>query len=158
MQQGYLPVLIFFCGGLVFIAAGLGISLLLQTRKPNPEKLSFYECGEEPVVTQSRFNLRFFLAALVFLLMEVELVLMAPVILNRFGIEGMPPGESARLLKIAMLVFLLILGIGFMIALGLRFFDWQKPGNAVPSFQGPVPDFVYEQYNLDREKESAQGR
>ena len=107
---------------------------------------------------ESRFNLRYFLAAIVFLLMEVELVLMAPVILNRFGIEGMPASESDRLLKIAMLVFLLILGLGFLIALGLRFFDWQKPDLAVPSFQGPVPDYIYEQYNLDREKENAQGR
>jgi NADH-quinone oxidoreductase subunit A len=158
MGQNYLPVLVFFGGGMLFIAAGLGLSWLLQTRKPNPEKLSFYECGEETVRGESRFNLRFFLAALVFLLMEVELVLMAPVMLNRSGIQGIPTRNSSEMLKVAMLVFLLILGLGFLIALGLRFFDWQKPQAHVESFQGAVPDFVYEQYNLDCEKLENQGR
>jgi len=39
--------------------------------------------------------------------------------------------------------------------LGKGFFEWQKPEQKTASFQGPVPDFMYEQYNLDREKQSA---
>ena len=158
MEQNFLSVLVFFAGGLFFIAAGLGISFLIQTRKPNPQKLSFYECGEDVSLVQSKFNLRFFLAALVFVLMEVELVLMAPVVMNRSGIDGLSSSDSNQLLRIALLIFLGILGIGFLMALGLRFFEWQKPETVVPSFQGPVPDFVYEQYNLNREKLETQGR
>jgi NADH-quinone oxidoreductase subunit A len=143
MESSYLPVLIFFAGGMAFIASGWGISLLIQTRKPNPQKLSFYECGEEFVPVQNRFNLRFLLPAVVFLLMEAELVLMAPVMLNRKGMEGLSPSDSENLLRTEMLIFLLLLGAGFLLALGLRYFDWAKPASVVPGFQGPVSDNEY---------------
>lgn len=152
MSIGYLPVLIFFSGGLVFIAIGLGISYLLQKQKPNPEKLSFYECGEDAVLTQSRFNIRYFLAALVFLLMEVELVLLAPVILNRKGIPGMDAGQSDSLLRTEMLIFLILLGAGFLLALGLKYFDWERPAKVIPRFDGPVPDSVYLGYRQTENK------
>jgi NADH-quinone oxidoreductase subunit A len=158
MQDSSFPILLFFTGGLLFIGLGLGFSLLLQKQNPTPEKLLNYECGEDPVMIRSRFNLRFFLAAVVFVLMEVELVLMAPVLLNRNGIAGISSGESSALLKTGVLIFLGILGAGLLLALGLRYFDWHKPAAAVPNFQGPVPDFVYEQYNLNKEQRSGQGR
>jgi NADH-quinone oxidoreductase subunit A len=158
MEPYFLPMFVFFCGGLLFIGLGFGFSLLLQTRKPNPEKLSFYECGEDAGPTGSRFNLRFFLPALVFVLMEVEIVLLAPVLLNRFDRTlGKTAEESEGLLRMEVLIFLLILGAGFMLALGKRYFDWQRPEGKTLSFQGPVPDFAYEQYNLDRQKKTSQG-
>ena len=157
MQPSFLAVLVFFAGGFLFIGLGFGLSLLLQKRKPTPDKLSFYECGEEAGPAGSRFNIRFFLAALVFVLMEVELVLLAPVLLNRFGIDGLERRQGQILLKTELLVFLFILGAGFLLALGKKYFDWQKPELQLPLFQGPVPDFAYEQYNLDREKKQAQG-
>ena len=158
MQSTSFPILIFFSGGFLFISLGLIFSLLLQKRNPTPEKLLNYECGEDPVMIRSRFNLRFFLAAVVFVLMEVELVLMAPVLLNRNGISGMSSADSSALLKTGILIFLAILGAGLLLALGFRYFDWYKPTPAVPNFQGPVPDFVYEQYNLNKEQRLAQGR
>ena len=152
MQSAYLPLLVFFAGGLVFVGLGFGLSWLLQTRKPNPEKLSFYECGEEAGPLGSRFNLRFFLPAIVFLLMEVEIVLMAPVFLNRFDFSD---AAGKQIMKTELLLFILILAAGFLLALGKGFFEWQKPSQKAPAFQGPVPDFMYEQYNLYREKQSA---
>jgi NADH-quinone oxidoreductase subunit A len=157
-MHSYFPILFFFAGGLVFTGLGLLISRILQTQKPNPEKNSPYECGEESVSNRSRFNLRFFLAAVVFILMEVELVLMAPVILNRSAAIENDGNELSSILRFEMLIFLLLLGAGFMLALGMRYFDWEKPVRQPAGFQGPVPDFVYEQYNLDREKEQHQGR
>lgn len=157
MQANFLPILVFFCGGLLFIGLGFGVSILLQTRKPNPEKLSFYECGEEAGPVGSRFNIRFFLPAVVFVLMEVEIVLLAPVLLNRFGLSGLNKAESEALVRTEVLIFLLILGAGFLLALGRRFFDWDRPEKKIPDFQGPVPDFAYEQYNLNRMKKPSQG-
>lgn len=158
MENSLLPVFVFFSGGLLFISLGLGFSFLLQSRKPNPEKNQNYECGEDPVLVPARFNLRYFLAALVFVLMEVELVLMAPVLLNRKGVSGLSSAESDGILRGEMLIFLGLLISGFLLALGLRFFDWHRPQNTAPPFQGPVPDFVYEQYNLNKEKTASQGR
>lgn len=152
MSTGYLSTLIFFSGGLAFIVIGLGVSYLLQKQKPNPEKLSFYECGEDAVITQSRFNLRYFLVALVFLLMEVELVLLAPFILNRKGIPGMKAVQSESLMRTEMLIFLILLGAGFLLALGLKYFDWEKPARVMPQFDGPVPDAVYLSYRQAENK------
>lgn len=149
VDSSYLPVLIFFAGGLAFIASGWGISLLIQKRKPNPEKLSFYECGEDPVLVQNRFNLRYLPAAMVFLLMEAELVLMAPVILNRSGVAGLSGKDSGILLRTEMLVFLFLLGAGFLFALGLRYFHWEKPSSEVPVFKGPVSDEEYLAYTSE---------
>ena len=157
MQASYLPLLVFFSGGILFIALGFGMSLLLQKSKPNAQKSTFYECGEDAGPAGSQFNLRFGLAALVFVLMEVEIVLLAPVLLNRFEITAGSMAESESLLKTEILIFLLILGAGFMLALGKGFFEWERPAKRIPDFQGPVPDFAYEQYNLDRIKKSSQG-
>jgi NADH-quinone oxidoreductase subunit A len=157
MKDNLLPLLVFFSGGFLFIGLGFGLSLLLQKQKPNAQKLSFYECGEEPGPVGSRFNLRFFLPALVFVLMEVEIVLLAPVLLNRSGLKGFSQQEGNLLIRTEALIFLIILGAGFMLALGKKYFEWEKPVVKHPVFHGPVPDFAYEQYNLDRERNSGQG-
>jgi NADH:ubiquinone oxidoreductase subunit 3 (subunit A) len=104
VQASYLPLLVFFSGGILFIALGFGMSLLLQKRKPNAQKSTFYECGEDAGPAGSQFNLRFGLAALVFVLMEVEIVLLAPVLLNRFEITAGSMAESESLLKTEILV------------------------------------------------------
>ena len=51
-----------------------------NSRRPHPEKAAPYECGEDPVGSAHvRFNIRFFLVALVFLVLDVELLLTIPV-------------------------------------------------------------------------------
>jgi NADH:ubiquinone oxidoreductase subunit 3 (subunit A) len=158
MPASYLPVLVFFAGGFLFAGLGYGLSRLLQKQNPVPEKLLFYECGEEPTLLRSKFQLRYFLSAMVFVLMEVELVLMAPVILNRKGLDGISASLSRNLLRTEMLVFIALLIAGFLLALGLRYFQWKKPAAISPAFEGPVPDSLYLQYNQDLERGEVQGR
>jgi len=62
------------------VAAMLGLSRLVQNRQPNPDKLKTYECGEDPFGSGwMRFNIRFYMVALVFVLFDVELALVFPV-------------------------------------------------------------------------------
>ena len=73
------PVLLFFlaAGATVFIA--LLLNRLLAPRKPDPVKLSTYECGEEAVGTPwIRFNTRFYVIALIFLVFDVEVLFLFP--------------------------------------------------------------------------------
>jgi NADH-quinone oxidoreductase subunit A len=149
----YLLILAFFSGGLLFVALGYGLSRVLQTQKPNPQKLAFYECGEEPSVGKgSRFNLRFFLPAVLFLLFEIEIVLVAPVVLARLHpAEGADPIGWNALIRWEVLLFLVVLFFAYALALGRGYLNWEKPEIKPPDFQGPVPDFAYEQYNLEQE-------
>ena len=64
---------------LSFIALILFISRSLRPFRPNAEKLSTYESGEEPMGNANiRFNPRFYVIALLFVLFEVELIFLFP--------------------------------------------------------------------------------
>lgn len=135
---------------------GLGflVSKWLSPNRPNPQKLAPYECGEESTGRGSTFfNFRFQLPAIIFLLFEVEIVLLAPVLLA----QSDPPSEVNisvwfSLIKWAAFLFVLILGLGFAAAWSLGYLDWDKPDMKPVVFEGPIPDWAYEQVNLTFEK------
>jgi NADH-quinone oxidoreductase subunit A len=61
-------------GGLMFL------SHLVSPHNPTAEKQMTYECGEDPVGTAwLRFNIRFYVVALVFVLFDVEMALIYPI-------------------------------------------------------------------------------
>src|SRR5215510_10849603 len=83
MNQQYLSafgeILLFIIGGIVFILVTLLVSRIVRPNRPNPEKLSTYESGEEPITAAwTQFNIRFYIVALIFLLFEVEIVFLFP--------------------------------------------------------------------------------
>ena len=62
-------VFLFFLLGIIFVAAGLLVAMLLRPHNPTHEKNMPYECGEEPIGPQwMKFNIRFYVIALIFLL------------------------------------------------------------------------------------------
>lgn len=73
-------VLVFLLLGFVLAAMMLGLGRLLRPANPNAAKLSSYECGE-PATGSAwiNFNIRFYLVALVFVVFDVELAFMYPV-------------------------------------------------------------------------------
>ena len=73
------PILVFIIGGLLFTGLALLVGRMVRPRRPNPEKLSTYESGEDPVGgAWIQFNSSFYVIALIFLLFEVEVVLFFP--------------------------------------------------------------------------------
>src|SRR6187431_968790 len=82
-QQTYLSafgeVLLFLVVGIIFIVVTQLVSKILRPSRPNPEKLSSYESGEEAVGSAwVQFNIQFYIIALIFLLFEVEIVFLFP--------------------------------------------------------------------------------
>ena len=65
----------------VALTAGMmALSHLMSPNNPTPEKQMSYECGEDPVGSAwLRFNIRFYIVALVFVLFDVEMALVYPV-------------------------------------------------------------------------------
>ena len=103
----YLPILIF-----LGIATGLAALILLASfviarQRPDSEKLSSYECGFEPFEdARSRFDVRFYLVAILFIIFDLEVAFLFPwaVSLGHIGLLGFW----------SMMIFLAVLTIGFV--------------------------------------------
>ncbi len=114
MLLDYLPILILAILATAFAGINIVLSFVLGPRKPNPEKLSPYECGIVPVGTaRERFSVKFYLVAMLFIVFDMEIVFLYPwaVVFRQLKIFGL----------IEMGVFLLILLVGY-------FYIWMKGG------------------------------
>jgi NADH-quinone oxidoreductase subunit A len=108
----YLPILIF-----LGIAVGMTMMILMASfmvarQRPDTEKLSPYECGFEPFEdTRGRFDVRFYLVAILFIIFDLEVAFLFPwaVSLGNIGMFGFW----------SMMFFLAILTIGFI-------YEWRK--------------------------------
>jgi NADH-ubiquinone oxidoreductase chain 3 len=90
----------------------LGLNILLSPHSPYQEKNSAFECGFHSFLGQNRtqFSISFFIFALLFLLFDLEILLVYPYVVSAYtnGIYGL----------IIMLVFFLVLTLGFVFELG----------------------------------------
>src|SRR5436190_14370401 len=90
----------------------LTLNLIFAPHKPYEEKDSAFECGFHSFLGQNRtqFSISFFIFALLFLLFDLEILLVYPYIVSAYsnGIYGL----------IIMLVFFFILTLGFVFELG----------------------------------------
>ena len=79
MLFNFANVLIFLIVGSLFVVLNLTISRLLHTKVFSGEKYIPYECGEDPIGdTRIKFNTRFYVIALIFLIFDVEAVFLFP--------------------------------------------------------------------------------
>jgi len=116
MLEGYFPILMFILVGVAVgvapVVAGGVASRLLGVHRPDPEKLSPYECGFEAFEdARMKFDVRYYLVAILFILFDLEIAFLFPwaVVLQEIGLFGFA----------AMMVFLGILIIGFL-------YEWKK--------------------------------
>jgi NADH-quinone oxidoreductase subunit A len=108
----YLPILI-----LLGIAAGIAVAMVLASyilarQRPDSEKVSAYECGFEAFDdARSRFDVRFYLVAILFIIFDLEVAFLFPwaVALGDIGVYGFW----------SMMIFLAILTVGFV-------YEWKK--------------------------------
>ncbi|MEO7988160.1 MAG: NADH-quinone oxidoreductase subunit A [Chryseolinea sp.] len=153
-QQSYLSafgeVLLFLVVGIIFIVVTQLVSKLLRPSRPNPEKLSSYESGEEAVGSAwTQFNIQFYIIALIFLLFEVEIVFLFPwstVFANKEMIEG-TNGVWGWFSLIEMMIFIVILALGLAYAWVNGHLDWVKPNPKPTEFVSPVPKDLYDKVN-----------
>ncbi len=117
-MASYLPVLYFAAMGLILPVAILVVMALFRPRKPNPSKLSPYECGVAAVTEahDHRFSVRYYLIAVLFVVFDVETVFLFPwaVIIEKLGVFGF----------VEMMVFLFILVVGFVYAWKKGALEW----------------------------------
>jgi NADH-quinone oxidoreductase subunit A len=119
---GYGAVFIFLVFAIGFIAVSLLLARVFRPRKESFEKGIAYECGEDPQGTAwVKFNLRFYVVALIFIVFDVEAALLVPwaVVYRTFPDPAVALAEG--------LLFLLILGAGLAYVWAKGDLDWIKP-------------------------------
>lgn len=124
-------ILVFIILSIVFIFAGLYTSRILYPKKVTKEKLTTYECGEFPVGDSwIRFNIRFYVIALVFIIFDVEVVFLFPwaVVFKSMGMFAL----------IEMFIFLIILFIGFIYLWVRGDLEWVRPEPVIPDLKKMV--------------------
>ena len=114
MNQPYLPFLILL-GVAGFTAFGMiAASHLLAPRKPTVLKDSPYESGMPPLGSaHERFSVKFYLVAMLFIIFDIETVFLIPWGTIYFN-GGTAGGPSTGFLLAEMLVFMLILAVGYV--------------------------------------------
>ena len=108
----YLPILIFLGIAVVVAGAAIAASLIVAPQNPDPEKVSAYECGFEAFSdSRSKFDVRFYLVAILFIIFDLEVAFLFPwaVSLGGIGVLGFW----------SMMIFLGILTVGFV-------YEWKK--------------------------------
>ena len=112
MLAEYFPILLFIAVGVAVGVAPMVLGKLLGPSRPDPEKLSPYECGFEAFEdARMKFDVRYYLVAILFILFDLEIAFLFPwaVVLPQIGFFGFA----------AMMVFLAVLVVGFL-------YEWKK--------------------------------
>ena len=110
--RDYLSIIIF-----LFIALGLSVgfivlNFLFSPKNPDPEKLSAYECGFEAFGdSRMEFDVRFYLVAILFIIFDLEIAFLFPWAISL--------GNLGPLGFWSMMIFLLVLTVGFI-------YEWKK--------------------------------
>jgi NADH-quinone oxidoreductase subunit A len=113
----YLPILIFIGIAGVLGGALIAVPLLIAPSKPDPEKLSAYECGF-PAFGDARmkFDVRFYLVSLLFIIFDLEVAFLFPWAITLTEKSGAENGVFAFW---SMMAFLGVLTVGFI-------YEWKK--------------------------------
>jgi len=112
MLSEYFPILLFILVGIGVGVMPMMLGRMLAPNRPDPEKLSPYECGFEAFEdARMKFDVRYYLVAILFILFDLEIAFLFPwaVVINEIGLAGF----------LAMMLFLAILVVGFV-------YEWMK--------------------------------
>ncbi len=110
--RDYFSIVLFLIISLSLSVGFIVMNFLLSPNKPDPEKLSAYECGFEPFDdSRMEFDVRFYLVAILFIIFDLEIAFLFPwaISLGNIGIIGFS----------SMMIFLFILTVGFI-------YEWKK--------------------------------
>ena len=120
----YIPLLLHVLVAIAFAILALATNFLLgRAGKSAPAKGLAYECGMLPEdSTHSRFSVKFYLVAMLFILFDIEIVFMYPwAVVFQAYVE-----EYGPVILYSMLSFILILLFGYIYAIRKGALDWRE--------------------------------
>lgn len=129
---------------------GLITAWIIRPSRPNIEKLTTYESGEQPLGNAwVRFPVRFYLVAIIFLLFEVEIVFLFPwaTVFGKKEIIDQTNGMWGWFALVEMVVFVVILALGLAYAWAKGFLNWPKVEKDTSKFDSHIPKSLYDKVN-----------
>jgi NADH-quinone oxidoreductase subunit A len=145
-------VFIYLVMGVLLVLFSWFIGSLVAPKRPNPLKLSSYECGEEPEGSSwIQYNSKFYVIALVFLLFDVEMVFIFPwatVFGQELLIQADPRWGWLSLTEMFIFVGILLTGLLYVWKKGDL--NWIKPEPPVLQGTAKIPLSVYEKLNIEK--------
>ena len=119
----YIPIAIAVAMSAIFAAVNIGASMILGPRVQGDVKGSTYESGMNAIgTTRKRFNVRFFVVAMTFLLFDVEVIFLYPWAVAYTQLE--PQGQMAGLFLARILFFIATSVLAYMYAWRKGVFRW----------------------------------
>lgn len=132
MEQAVLPIFLFAACAVALALALLGIGALVGPSKTGRVKEMPYESGMDPIHdTRRRFDVRFYLVAIAFLIFDVELLFLYPWAVASRNPQGIDRAIEAGwvagrgLVFAEVMVFIALLGAGFVYAWRKGVFQWR---------------------------------
>jgi NADH-quinone oxidoreductase subunit A len=114
----YLPVVIFLVIAAVLSVLFIVMSTLFAPKKPDPEKLSAYECGFNAFDdARMKFDVRFYLVSILFIIFDLEVAFLFPWVFQ--------VGAGNVFAFWSMMVFLGVLTVGFIYEWRRGALEWQ---------------------------------
>ena len=130
-MSDYLPILVMSVLVIAFVMLSFVASQFLAPRRPNSAKQAPYECGIVPEgETTERFPVKFYLVAMSFIVLDVEIVFLYPfaTVFRGLGVFGL----------VAMTVFVLVLLIPFAYLLSVGALEWAPVRDVFERVPGPL--------------------
>lgn len=154
MAENYISdfgtILLFLVGGAIFVMIGLLTARIIRPNRPNSEKLTTYESGEEPIGNAwVQFNPRFYVVALIFIIFDVELAFLFPwaTVFGRRELIEATDGVWGWFSLVEMFIFIGVLVLGLAYAWAKGHLDWIKPKPVLPQSRSKIPMNVYQHVN-----------
>ena len=123
-MENYFPILMFVLVGVAIGVLPVAMGFLLAPSRPDPEKLSPYECGFEAFEdARMKFDVRYYLIAILFILFDLEIAFLFP---WATVFKDIVATESIKFFGfIEMLVFVAILVVGYVYAWAKGALEWE---------------------------------
>ena len=123
-MENYFPILMFVLVGIAVGVLPVAMGFMLAPSRPDPEKLSPYECGFEAFEdARMKFDVRYYLIAILFILFDLEIAFLFP---WATVFKDIVATESIKFFGfIEMLVFVAVLVIGYVYAWAKGALEWE---------------------------------
>ena len=123
-MENYFPILMFVLVGIAVGVLPVAMGFMLAPSRPDPEKLSPYECGFEAFEdARMKFDVRYYLIAILFILFDLEIAFLFP---WATIFRDIVATDSIKLFGfVEMLIFVAILLIGYVYAWAKGALEWE---------------------------------
>jgi NADH-quinone oxidoreductase subunit A len=124
----YYPILLYLAAILLFVGSVMAATHLIGPKKKTPVKLMPYESGMDPIGdARQRFDVKFYLIAVLFLVFDVELLFLYPWAVSVYlpADEALIPQELQGAIFAVVVIFLVTLAVAYVYAWRKGVFEWR---------------------------------